>query len=65
MNRTTRHQPSAPETAAGELGQTMVEYGILISVISVALLVVVGVTGFGGALGAYYAAIQATIAAAP
>ena len=42
-----------------ELGQTMAEYGILVSFISVALIVVLSVGGVGGALGAQWATILA------
>jgi Flp pilus assembly pilin Flp len=61
MSRTSDDQPLTVETVQDELGQTMVEYGLLVSLISVALIVVLSVTGFGGALSAYYDDIVAGI----
>ena len=64
MSRTPILQPQPTEVRDGERGQTMVEYGLLISFISVALIVVLGVTGFGGGLLAFYGGISAAIVAA-
>jgi len=44
-----------------ELGQTTTEYGILLSLISVALIVVLSIGGAGGALAARWASIVTAI----
>ena len=45
-----------------ELGQTMAEYGILVSLISVALIVVLSVGGVGGAVAGQWTTIVAAFA---
>ena len=56
------HTEDRPEPAPqDELGQTMAEYGILVSLISVALIVVLSVGGVGGALAGQWANIVTAI----
>jgi Flp pilus assembly pilin Flp len=64
MNQTICPEPQRATFQHDERGQTMVEYGLLIAFISAALVVVLGVTGFGGAVAAQFTAIVAGIAAA-
>lgn len=59
MTRAIDRPLRTAEAAQRELGQTMAEYGLLISLISVALFVVLGVGGFGTALASVWSDVVA------